>query len=64
MFVIASLKSGVKLPTAYRDHALTGEFSGYRDCHIRGDLVLIYGKDEKEKIVDIVDIGTHSQLFG
>lgn len=50
------------IPEKYKDHALTGEWSGFRDCHIKPDLVLIY------KIVDgniqLHHLNTHSEIFG
>jgi mRNA interferase YafQ len=58
------IASGKQLPAAFRDHALRGEYKGFRECHIRGDLLLVYQLDEQAGILDLVDIGTHSQLFG
>jgi mRNA interferase YafQ len=61
--VINLLILGKILPVKYHDHELHGEFLGYRECHIKGDLLLIY-KIEKEKLILIlVEIGSHSQLF-
>lgn len=40
--VIDLLALGEKLPAKYRDHKLQGELSAYRECHIKGDLFLIY----------------------
>ena len=34
------------LPPPLRDHALTGDWVGYRDCHIKPDLVMIYAKPD------------------
>lgn len=60
---IVLLISGNPLPIKYKDHALTGDWKGYRECHIRGDLLLIY-KIEKEKLILILaDIGSHAYLF-
>jgi mRNA interferase YafQ len=39
---LALLAADPPLPERFRDHALAGEWKGYRDCHIRPDLVLIY----------------------
>jgi mRNA interferase YafQ len=57
------LASGEKLPISYRDHKLTGELSGYRECHIKGDLLLIYKIEKMELILILVNIGSHSELF-
>lgn len=56
------LKSGQPLPPGYRDHALIGEWKGYRDCHLRGDMVLIYRI--KGEVITLTRINTHSELFG
>lgn len=57
------IASGKKLDVSYRDHTLIGEFSLYRECHIRGDLLLIYQIVKKELVLIVVDIGTHNDLF-
>ena len=62
-FVVDLLASGETLDPTYEDHALHGDYDGYRECHIRGDLLLVY-KIENEKLVLILfDMGTHSELF-
>jgi mRNA interferase YafQ len=48
-------------PRRYFDHALGGEWSDHRDCHIRPDLVLIYRKPD-ETSVELVRLGSHSEL--
>ncbi|HVH03013.1 MAG TPA: type II toxin-antitoxin system YafQ family toxin [Amaricoccus sp.] len=50
------------LPERYRDHPLTGDWKGFRDCHLRPDLVLIYQASETE--LTLVRLGSHSDLFG
>ena len=62
--VIGMIADERQLPAAFKDHALKGEYKGFRECHIRGDLLLIYRLDEKAGILDVADIGSHSQLFG
>ncbi|MEI6581206.1 MAG: type II toxin-antitoxin system YafQ family toxin [bacterium] len=61
--VIVLLILGKMLPVKYRDHGLNGEFSDYRECHIQGDLLLIYKIEKENLILILVDIGSHSQLF-
>jgi len=56
------LVSGQALPENYYDHALVGNWKGYRDCHLRGDMVLIY-KIVGDTIV-FTRINSHSELFG
>jgi mRNA interferase YafQ len=49
------------LPQRYCDHALTGEWKDFRDCHLRPDLVLIYRKPDDQSL-EIVRLGSHSEL--
>lgn len=58
------LRQGKRLPINFRDHALQGDWKGYRECHIQGDLLLIYRIENDQLILVLVDIGSHSQLFG
>jgi mRNA interferase YafQ len=62
--VIITLASGKALPASYEDHGLSGDMSAYRDCHIRGDLLLIYELRHDKLILVLLNIGSHSQLFG
>jgi mRNA interferase YafQ len=55
------LAEDLPLPDRFFDHALTGNWDGYRDCHIRPDIVLIYQKPNAETL-DLVRIGSHSEL--
>ena len=50
------------IPDKYRDHALSGEWAGCRDCHVKPDLVLIYEKIDNDLI--LIRLGTHAELFG
>ena len=59
--VIAKLRREESLDSKYVDHALTGEWLGFRDCHIKPDLVLVYRIDRS--ILQLARIGTHSELF-
>ena len=61
MEVVELLTADTSLPARNRDHALTGEWSDHRDCHIRPDLVLIYRKPD-EASLELVRIGSHSEL--
>jgi mRNA interferase YafQ len=62
-FVIQELSLGNNLLPKYKDHKLTGELKGYRECHIQGDLLLIYKIQKAELVLILIDIGTHSELF-
>jgi mRNA interferase YafQ len=50
------------LPIANRDHPLKGEWRGYRDCHVKPDLVLIYAKRGAD-LLRLARLGSHSELF-
>ena len=58
---IALLLEKKPLPSESRDHQLKGEWQGYREFHLGGDMLLIYLQDDDALI--LVRIGTHSQLF-
>ena len=49
----------------WKDHALSGNWSGHRECHIGGDFLLVYSLDDtgKHGLVVFVRAGTHSELF-
>ena len=49
------------LPRRYFDHALSGEWRDFRDCHIKPDLILIYRKPDAESL-ELVRLGSHSEL--
>lgn len=59
--VISTLQKGEHLAPKYSDHSLSGNWSGYRDCHVKPDLVLIYKVDFN--ILKLARIGSHSDLF-
>ena len=58
---ISALLNGDNLPPEARDHPLIGNWKGFREFHIGGDLIVIYKKEDNKLI--LVRIGTHSQLF-
>ena len=59
--VIDMLVNDTPLPARYQDHALSGEWSDHRDCHVRPDLVLLYRKPDKDTL-QLVRLGSHSEL--
>jgi mRNA interferase YafQ len=61
--VINTLAKNEKLDARYRDHKLQGEYSGYRECHIKSDLLLVYQIREKQLVLVLIGIVTHSYLF-
>lgn len=64
MSVVKLLCEQRPLPAALRDHALSGNYAGYRDCHVEPDLLLIYRIDNGRLELVCVRIGSHSDLFG
>ena len=61
--VIALLAQEQELPPAYRDHALTGDYSGCRECHIAPDWLLVYEVLQDELLLYLTRTGTHSDWF-
>ncbi len=59
--IIEMLARDLRLPVNYRDHALMGEWSDHRDCHIKPDLVLVYRKPDPYTL-QLVRLGSHSKL--
>ena len=62
--VIAKLAMGEALPESNRDHALTGDWKGFRECHILPDWLLIYRIENDVLVLTLTRTGTHSDLFG
>lgn len=60
---IELLAEGKGLPAGYHDHALSGDYSGCRECHIAPDWLLIYEIVERELLLYLTRTGTHSDLF-
>jgi mRNA interferase YafQ len=61
--VILMLRKQERLPEKYRDHALTGDWAGYRDCHVLPDWLLIYMISDEELILTATRTGAHSDIF-
>lgn len=61
--IIRKLASGEALPAKNRDHALSGNYSGCRECHITPDWLLIYEIEEQQLFLYLTRTGTHSDLF-
>ena len=61
--VITILASRKQLPGKYKDHALSGDYAGTRECHITTDWLLIYEIDNDELILILMRTGSHSDLF-
>ena len=62
--VIAMLAMGETLPDKHKDHALTGNWVGHRECHILPDWLLIYRIEDEVLVLTLARTGTYSDLFG
>jgi len=60
---IILLAKGEPLPPKYRDHQLKGNLSAFRECHIKGDWLLVYRIIEDKLILSLHSTGTHADIF-
>ncbi len=60
--VVSLLANGQPLPEKNKDHALTGNWKGYRECHIEPDWLLVYRISEDKLILSLTRTGTHSDF--
>ena len=51
------------LPESFKDHHLIGNWKGFRECHLKPDLLLIYRLTSDGKALELARIGSHSELF-
>lgn len=63
MEILKLLQEEIPLPEIYKPHMLTGDYSGCMECHIEGDFLLIWIDPNTDEI-DLVRLGSHSELFG
>lgn len=61
--VIETLANGEALPEKNRDHALSGDYEGFRECHIASDWLLVYRIEDEVLVLVLSRTGTHSDLF-
>ncbi len=61
--VVKQLAAGEPLPKKNRDHELSGDLAGCRECHIAPDWLLIYEVSNEELILYLTRTGSHSDLF-
>ncbi len=62
--VINTLAHGKKLTVKHRDHSLSGALAEHRECHIKPDFLLVYKIDGNNLILVLVNLGSHTELFG
>ena len=60
--VVLMLADGEPLPAKNRDHALTGDWTGFRECHIAPDWLLVYRVEDDILVLTLTRLGTHSDL--
>lgn len=61
--VLQTLREEQALEEKYSDHALTGNYIGFRECHIQPDWLLVYAISKEELILTASRTGSHSDLF-
>lgn len=61
--VISMIAEGKKLDKKYRDHNLSGDYAGCRECHVEPDWLLVYEVMDNVLVLMIYRVGTHSELF-
>lgn len=61
--VISAIAEGGKLEPKYRDHCLSGDYAGCRECHVEPDWLLIYEVTDNVLVLMVYRVGTHSELF-
>ena len=61
--VLLKLENEQPIPPEYFPHMLHGDYKGCMECHIQGDFLLIW-VDEVNDIIELVRLGSHSELFG
>ena len=61
--VVDTLRQGKQLDAKYRDHGLSGNFQGFRECHIKPDWLLVYLIENDILTLTLVDTGSHADIF-
>lgn len=61
--IVTKLANGIQLDEKYKDHALKGNWDGFRECHLQPDWLLIYLLEDDILTLTLVDTGTHADLF-
>ena len=61
--ILEKLAHDEPIPAEYLTHKLTGNYKGCMECHVQNDFLLIW-IDEENDIIELVRLGSHSELFG
>jgi mRNA interferase YafQ len=62
-WTVTKLANEEELPAKFKDHELTGDYKGFRECHMRPDWLLVYRANDEELELFLFRTGTHSDLF-
>ena len=64
--IVSNLANDIPLEPKHNDHALSNNFRGFRECHIRPNWLLMYRKTDNDElqILELARTGSHSDLFG
>ena len=62
--IIRALSRGETLSEKNKDHELSGDWTGHRECHIQPDWLLVYRIEDDVLVLTLTRTGTHSDLFG
>lgn len=61
--VVSVLVENGKLPAKYKPHVLKGKYTGLWECHIQPDWLLVWEQEDTIKLITLIAIGTHADLF-
>lgn len=61
--IISKLANGDPLDPKHKDHPLSGNWAGHRECHIQPDWLLVYRYEDDVLVLTLTRTGTHSDLF-
>lgn len=61
--IIDLLANEQPIPAQYKPHMLYGDYKGCMECHVQGDFLLVW-LDEARDVIELVRLGSHSELFG
>lgn len=61
--IVELLANEVPLPEQFKDHNLSGNYNGFRECHIAPDWLLVYQVNNNELVLVLSRTGSHSDLL-
>ena len=62
-YIVFQLANGQILDPHHKDHKLQGKYTGYRECHIQPNWLLIYKIEDDKLILTLTNTGSHADLF-